>query len=368
VTIAEVARHAGVSTAVVSRLVNNDQALSIRDETRSRVLAAIEDLGYQPNATARSLRRSRMDAFGLIIPNFDNPVYAEIIQGAEATAVGMNCVLLTGSSAGSGLTPMQYARQLASGRVDGLLLADTDASTEAGAGASAVPGSALEPLSVPFLLVNRRVPGVSRYIVLDDERAADMAVSHLVGLGHTQIAHIAGPPSADTARRRAAGYHAAMHAAGLATPPDLVVSADYTPAGGFGAMSELLALRHPPTAVFVANVTSAAGALHSAAARGARIPGDVSVITVHDLSLAAFLSPALTTVRMPLTGLGARALELLAEVPAGDPILETFDGPMELVIRDSTAPPPGRARGTPLPRPAKFPTPPRPGNRSTGER
>jgi LacI family transcriptional regulator len=263
---------------------------------------------------------------------------------------------------------MQYARQLASGRVDGLLLADTDASTEAGAGASAVPGSALEPLSVPFLLVNRRVPGVSRYIVLDDERAADMAVSHLVGLGHTQIAHIAGPPSADTARRRAAGYHAAMHAAGLATPPDLVVSADYTPAGGFGAMSELLALRHPPTAVFVANVTSAAGALHSAAARGARIPGDVSVITVHDLSLAAFLSPALTTVRMPLTGLGARALELLAEVPAGDPILETFDGPMELVILDSTAPPPGRARGTPLPRPAKFPTPPRPGNRSTGER
>src|SRR5579859_8286369 len=102
VTIAEVARHAGVSTAVVSRLVNNDQALSIRDETRSRVLAAIEDLGYQPNATARSLRRSRMDAFGLIIPNFGNPVYAEIIQGAEATAVGMNCVLLTGSSAGSG--------------------------------------------------------------------------------------------------------------------------------------------------------------------------------------------------------------------------------------------------------------------------
>jgi LacI family transcriptional regulator len=335
VTIADVARHAGVSTAVVSRLVNNDQALSIRAETRSRVLAAIKDLGYQPNATARSLRRSRMDAFGLIIPNFANPVYAEIIHGAEAAAVGMNCVLLTGSSAGSGLTPMQYARQLASGRVDGLLLADTDAGTKAGA----VAGTALEPLSVPFLLVNRRVPGVSRYIVLDDERAADMAVSHLLGLGHTRIAHIAGPTSADTAGRRAAGYRTAMRAAGRATPPDLVVSADYTPADGFGAMSHLLALPDPPTAVFVANVTSAAGALHSAAARGAGIPGDISVITVHDLSLAEFLFPALTTVRMPLTGLGARALELLAERPAGDPVQEIFDGPMELVIRDSTAPP-----------------------------
>ena len=341
VTIADVARRAGVSTAVVSRLVNNDQALSVRDETRARVLAAIESLGYRPNATARSLRRSRMDAFGLIIPNFDNPVYAKIIEGAEAAAVTMGCVLLTGSTAGLGLVPMQYAKELASGRVDGLLLADTE--TDAALGAPPYP------IKVPFLLVNRRVPGVDRYIVLDDETAADMAVSHLVELGHTRIGHIAGPWSADTAGRRAAGYRKAMRSAGLPTPPELVVSADYTPGGGSAAMAQLLALADPPTAVFVANVTSAAGALHAAAAAGAAIPADVSVVTLHDLSLAAFLSPALTTVRMPLTDLGARALELLAGRPADTPVQEICDGPMELVIRDSTGPPPrraGRRRGS----------------------
>ncbi len=196
VTIADVARRARVSTAVVSRLVNNDQALSIRDETRSRVLAAIADLGYRPNATARGLRLSRSDAFGLIIPNFDNPVYAKIIEGAEAAAVDMGCVLLTGSTAGSGLLPMHYAAHLASGRVDGLLLADTEA--------DGVPSAPLRSINVPFLLVNRRAPGIDRYVVLDDEKAADVAVSHLVSLGHVRIAHIAGPQTADTAIRRAA--------------------------------------------------------------------------------------------------------------------------------------------------------------------
>jgi LacI family transcriptional regulator len=335
VTIADVARRAGVSTAVVSRLVNNDQGLSVRDETRARVMAAIESLGYRANATARSLRRSRMDAFGLIIPNFDNPVYAKIIEGAEAAAVAMGCVLLTGSTAGSGLVPMQYAEELASGRVDGLLLADTEA--------DAALGPPPYPVKVPFLLVNRRVPGVDRYIVLDDETGADIAVSHLVELGHTRIGHIAGPWSADTAGRRAAGYRQAMRSAGLPAPPELVVSADYTPGGGSAAMAQLLGLAEPPTAVFVANVTSAAGALHAAAARGVAIPADVSVVTLHDLSLAAYLSPALTTVRMPLTDLGARALELLASRPADAPVQEICDGPMELVVRDSAGAPPRRA-------------------------
>jgi LacI family transcriptional regulator len=330
--MADVARHAGVSPAVVSRLVNRDDGLSVRAETRARVLAAIEELGYRPNATARSLRRAKVDAFGLIIPSFDNPVYAEIIKGAEAAAIEMGCVLLTGSTAGSGLLPTEYADQLSSGRVDGLLLADAEA------GASLTGGQ--RPIKVPYLMVNRRLPGSDRWIVLDDEQAAGMAVAHLASLGHTKIGHIAGPPSADTAARRAAGYQAAMRAAGLSAPAELMMRAEYTPAGGAEAMGRLLDLDPAPTAVFVANVAAAAGALHAAAMRGVAVPAQVSVITVHDLSLAAYLTPALSTVRMPLAGLGAYALRLLAELPADVPIRETFASQMELVIRGSTAPPP----------------------------
>ncbi len=135
-----------------------------------------------------------------------------------------------------------------------------------------------------------------------------------------------------------------MLTAGLQAPPEHVIHADYTPEGGFAAMTSLLSLRPRPTAVFVANMTSAAGALHAAAACAVAIPADISVVTLHDLSLAAYMSPPLTTVRMPLADLGARALALLAKRKATAPIRETVSGPMELVVRESTAPPPDASR------------------------
>ncbi|TYB70288.1 LacI family transcriptional regulator [Nonomuraea sp. PA05] len=327
VTLADVAAMARVDRAVVSRVVNKDPTLNIRQETRERVLAAIDELGYRPNVAARSLRTSRAHMFGLFIPDFANPVYAEIIKGAEAEAAAQGYVLVTGSATGAGLG--EYMDRIGQGRIDGLLLAGTGDDTSL--------TQQLDQAAIPWLMLNNRSRGVKRYVILDDQRAAALAVEHLVRLGHRRIAHLAGPSRADTAARRSAGYSAAMRDAGLPEGP--IVAADYTPAGGAAAMARLLAGQDPPTAVFVANVASAIGAMEGARAAGLEIPREVSIVAVHDLDLASYLHPALTTVRMPLAELGRRGVTLLGSLKPDDTVAEVLAGPIELIQRRSTAPP-----------------------------
>lgn len=329
VTLRDVADRAGVDRSVVSRVMSRDPQLRVTDATRSRVLTVVAELDYHPDAIARSLRTRRTDTIGLLIPDFANPVYASIIAGAEAAAARRGCVLLTGSLTAGAYTARQFAEVLGRGRVDGLLLG--------GAGVTQEVIDVLGSNGVPWLLVNRRMPAADRWVVLDDDGAAALGVAHLVAHGHRRIAHIAGPRDADTARRREAGYRGALEAAGLPLHTQLVLSGGYSSAGGADAMRRLLALPDPPTAVLVANVASAIGALGAAAAAGVRVPDALSVVAVHDLALADHLHPALTTVSTPLAELGARAVDLLATTAADAVIHETIDGPMRLVARASSA-------------------------------
>lgn len=333
VTMADVARHAVVDVSVVSRVLTNDPVLNIRDETRDRVLASVRELGYLPNAAARSLRTARTGTLALFLPDFMNPVYAEIITGAEAAAAARGFVLVTGSSSAAGVTPQTYLDLLGQGRVDGLLLA--------GEAMDAQVQKALDAFGLPALQLNRRVRGSRRFVVLDDQLAARLAVRHLVELGHTRIAHLAGPNGADTARRRHAGYLAALKAAGLRPDPDLVVAAEYTPQGGVGAMTTLLQRAERPTAVLVSSFASAMGGISAAHAVGVSVPDELSVVTIHDSQLAGFLVPSLTAVRMPLDELGRRAVDLLVSRTFDEPVEEVVSGPIDLIVRDSTAPPVG---------------------------
>lgn len=330
-TLADVAARAGVDRSVISRVLSGDPRLLIRDETRERVLAAVRELGYRPNVAARTLRTQRTGTLGLLIPDYANPVYAEIIKGAEAAAAERDCVLLTGSADASAELD-SYLDLLGQGRVDGLLLA--------GELTSKAALDALTAAGLPWLLVNRTMRGESRHVVLDDERAAGLAVEHLVGLGHASIAHLAGPARSNTAQRRARGYRAAMRGHGLDVPPEHTVRTDYTSQGGFDGMLELLALPDRPTAVFVANLASAIGAQHALRTSGVAAPEELSVVAVHDLPLAEHLAPALTTVRMPLRELGQRAVRLLAELSPDATVTEVVRGPMEVVVRESTTAPP----------------------------
>jgi LacI family transcriptional regulator len=331
VTLNDVATLAGVDRSVVSRVVNGDPNLNIRSGTRQRVLDTIEKLDYRPNVAARSLRTARAYMFGLFIPDFANPVYAEIIKGAETAAGKLGYGLMTASSHGVREGTEHYVALLAQGRVDGLMFAGDESGHEL---------EQLRATRLPWVLVNRRTEGSRRYVILDDERGSELGVEHLLALGHLRIAHLAGPETADTARRRRAGYVSAMNAAGLDVDPRLIVHADYTPAGGGAAMQVLLAGAERPTAVLVANVASAVGALHALHAHGVSVPHDISVIAIHDMPLASHLVPALTTVRMPLEALGARAIEALATSQADEDIIQIVTDPVEIVVRDSTTVPP----------------------------
>lgn len=323
VTLTDVARAAEVDVSLVSRVVRGKD-VKVREETRARILEHARLLGYRPNAIARSLKSARAGAFGLVIPNFENPVYAQIITGAETAAARLGSVMMTTS--GAGWERADWYESLDDGRVDGLLVAGGE-------------GLDLGHLRVPYLLVNRTVPGVDRFVVLDDEGAARMAVEHLVELGHRELAFIGGPVGADTAGRRQAGFESAVRSAGARGG---VLPGDYTTAGGRAAVARALAGGTPPTGIIAANLPSGIGALEALRDAGVSVPGTVSVVSVHDAEIAAFMVPKLTTVRMPLHELGARAIELLATLAPADAITDVVRAPMELVVRESTGPASGR--------------------------
>ncbi|MDT9592283.1 LacI family DNA-binding transcriptional regulator [Nocardioides zeae] len=318
VTLADVARAAGVDVSLVSRVLRGHD-VKVLDETKQRIHDQARELGYRPNAIARSLRSAKAGAFGLVIPNFSNPVYAQIIEGAEAAAARRGSVVMT--SSGEGWERRAWYEALDSGRVDGLLVA----------GGSAVE---LESLRVPYLLVNRSVPGVHRHLVLDDEGAAAVAVRHLLDLGHRHIAFVGGPSDADTASRRAAGFRAEVDSVDGVSGVEL--RGDYTAAGGRAAVAQVVDTA--VTGVVAANLPSGIGALEGLRDAGVDVPRDASVVAVHDAEIAEYVVPRLTTVRMPLRRLGARGIELLTTLSPTDEVAEVVDAPTELVVRDSTGP------------------------------
>ena len=330
-TLADVAARASVDRSVVSRVLTGDSRLSIRDSTRARVLQAVADLKYRPNAIARSLRQGRTGILGMLIPDFGNPVFPAIIRGAESAAGELGVALLTASACDEGFGVHRFAEIITQGRVDGLVLAGMNETDEI--------ASSLTTAGVPWLMLHRRPESARRCVVFDDAGASMMGMNHLLALGHTRIAHLAGPPWGSCAGQRRAGYEHALRAAGVAASDDLIIAADHTEEAGAGAMKRLLAVDEPPTAVFAANVLQAIGALHAACRAGVRVPEELSIVAIHDLRPAAFVDPPLTTVRMPLGQLGRRAVQLLEQSTPDADIEEVVTGPMELVVRSSTAPP-----------------------------
>ncbi|HEX6444652.1 MAG TPA: LacI family DNA-binding transcriptional regulator [Streptosporangiales bacterium] len=299
VTLADVAARARVDPSVVSKVVSGDGALRIRPETRRRVLAAVRETGYRPNALARSLRSARAGILGLFVPDFTDPGHARIVEGAEAAAAESGMLLVTGGAGGRGLR--HYADLLGPGRVDGILL------VRDGTG-SGVPGE-LTRLGTPWLVLELGGGQARRRVVLDDDRADALAVEHLVSLGHRRIAHL-------PVRRTGA-----------------------TREGGMAAMRTVLRRPARPTGVIVPDVASAVGALDAVRAAGLTVPADVSLVVTRDLPPAAELTPALTAVRAPFDGLGRRGVELLVRRGADRSVAEVLSAGVELVVRGSTGHP-----------------------------
>jgi DNA-binding LacI/PurR family transcriptional regulator len=325
-TIRNVAERAGVSKSLVSLVMRGSPHVSER--RRQAVLQAARELGYRPNAVARSLVEGRTRLIGAIVADLHNPFFAEFLDGLQESLHGAGLRMLVGSGRWDPLFEAEAVEAFLEMRVDGLVLL------------SVVPESLKEAAaSVPVVVVGERdVVGVD-IVVDDDELGASLAVDHLVELGHRRIAHIEGARST-TARYRRAGYEKAMHRHGLSA--EIVVEAgDFTEDGGYRAARALLRRDRRPTAIFAPNDLVATGALSAADELGMRVPTQLSIVGYDNTHLAAIRHISLTSVDQPRRDMGRVAAEMLT-ARIGDPARVARQNLVvpHLVVRSTTGPAP----------------------------
>ena len=324
-TIKEVARQSRVSVATVSRVVNGQGP--VREETRQRVLRVAGRLRYAPHGAARSLITRRTSTIGVLLPDIHGEFFSEIIRGIDVAARRKGYHLLV-SSSHSDRAEVEAALRAMRGRVDGLVAMCPDI------GAHDLARNL--PDALPIVLLNSPRNGRSvDCIAVDNRGGAYEMVRHLAGLGHRRIAHIAGEKQNFDARERLRGYRDAM--ARVVAAPPVLAHGDFSDEAGYRAGKTLLRIAPRPTAVFAANDSMAIGCLAALSEAGLRVPEDVALAGFDDIPIARFTRPPLTSVRVSIAALGARALERLLDALAGDsrPIRgpETF--PTTLVVRRS---------------------------------
>ncbi len=343
VRLTDVARAAAVGASTASRVLNGDPTVSIRPETRERILAAARDLNYRPNALARGLRLARTTTLGLVVNVSYQTEMAEVIAVTERAAAAHGYVTLiadTNDFVGRGEV---YRRLLFERRVDGLLIGSIQVSDEFVA--------ELHDSGLPCVVLNRRVPGGGASVSVDDARGVRQGVEHLVGLGHRRISYLAGPVSptvgpvsTEPVRRRLAGFRAGMRAAGLPVQPAAVVPSWIDPEAIALATEQALSTTPRPTALVVWSPTAAVVALAAAHRLGMRMPEELSVVSYNDSPIAEYLQPPLTTVRMPLGEMARAGVEcLIKSVDGARPRSLVVRKPPELIDRGSTCPPADRA-------------------------
>ena len=339
-TIEDVARLSGVSMTTVSRVMHH--SVRVSPEARARVLAAVEHLGYTPNALARGLAMSTTRTVGVLVSSVSDPFWGEVVQTIQRQARQQDYGVLIAASDEDVETERQVLELFLHKRVDGIIV-----------GASSGGTSVLRDpryARVPLVFVNNEhfltspaahpePTHAANLVASDDRQGGTLAVEHLLSLGHRHIAYI-GPADRASSLHRRAGYAAALEYAGVVCDPALIETVGEGANPGELATFRLLAHRPRPTAIFCYDDMTAVGALRAVRALQLRVPTDISVMGFDDILLAAYLDPPLTTVRQPTGELGEQAVRLLLDILAGGvlPRVVTVHG--ELVVRDSTGRPP----------------------------
>lgn len=332
VTLTDVANHAGVSPASVSRVLNNTGPVS--DDMRERVEESLAELGYE-HVPQRSTSRSLQGRLGVLIADIENPFFAEVLRGIgdESDDAGLVITLL--------ITMEEIQREerlldaLGKRSVEGLILSGSRLSSQRLI-------EYQERFDIPFVLLNRKLRHDKiACILIDQERTAYRAAQHLINLNHTRIAYLAGPNISESSQARGRGIERAMAEANLALRHDQRLASFPSIEGGFQAMSALLAqpADERPTAVIAYNDMMALGALDSIRTHGLQVPDDISVVGFDDIAIAAHANPPLTTVAQPKYKMGTLAVRTLLQMQAGEPVPANgfilLESP--LIVRDSTA-------------------------------
>jgi LacI family transcriptional regulator, galactose operon repressor len=331
-TMKRIAGELGVSITTVSKVLNNH--VDISEATRTRVLAKVEELGYQRNAVARSLTLRRTHTLGIVIPDLMHSFFVEVIAGIEPVASLRGYGLLLCSSSEDPGKERAELEMLRGRQVDGVVLASASASgntdmllqlTRQGTG---------------LVMIDRDDhPSVRCHRVLtDDEQVGVLATAHLLDAGRRAIAHIAGP-SIVHAKRRETGWRDALKAGGVKVADEWLVGGGFMEADGYRAMKRLLTVRPRIDAVFAANDPSAIGAMKAIWDAGRRVPDDIAVVGVGDIALGDLLRVPLTTVGWSRRDQGRRAAELLLNTLAGEGERpQRIVIPPRLIVRESSGP------------------------------
>lgn len=329
-SLQEVAQRAKVSIATVSRVLNKSD--KVVPETRAIVEQALMDLGYRPSRVARRLRMKdgRAHLVGLIIPDIQNPFYAEIARGVEDAAYANEYALLLCNSDENVEKERFYLDVMQDESVDGLVLPPFDETDPAVV--------KMVKTGLPIVCVDRSLARVKTDLVeVDNYQGAFEAVNHLIAKGHRSIGLIEGRSHVSTSRERRRGYLDALAANDIAVRKEQMRAGDFKQESGRVLANELLDLRRPPTALFVCNNLMTVGALAALHHRGLRVPQDVAVVGFDDLPWAEALDPPPTVVRQPAYEVGRQAMELLLKrIMEPDRPAVTVRLLPELVIRRST--------------------------------
>ncbi|GAA3708862.1 LacI family DNA-binding transcriptional regulator [Zhihengliuella alba] len=310
VTMADVARAAGVSRTTVSFVLNDRSGVNIPGTTRERILHAAEGLGYRRNAAAQALASQRSGLFGLVTEIVTSPFAADVIKGAQWRSWEDNRFLLIAPSENEQMMEAAAIEKLLEQRIEGLIIA---ASWHQ---AIEVPENAHQ---VPCVLVHcfdesGRLPSV----VPDEESGGRAAAQELLAYGHREVAHITLPPGIPAQVGRLRGFGAELSAADVALPDQRIVAGDGTAESGYHGAAELLDGPNPPTAIFCGNDRMAMGAYDAIKERGLRIPHEISVVGFDDQqALADSLRPGLTTVALPFEEMGAAGVRKLTAMTTG---------------------------------------------------
>jgi len=301
--INDVAKRAGVAPITVSRVINNSGYAS--EETRKRVGAAIDELGYVPNTLARGLRSKRTNTLALVMTDITNPFFTLIARGVEDTASDSGFTVIYCNTDESETEEEKYTNILVQKQVDGVLLVP----------ACSNPKSVgfLRSNDIPVVLIDRSVPGVQADLVRgDSESGAYNLINLLIKLGHVKIAIVTGPQGISTSEDRVIGYQRAMAEAGLETL-ESVYYGSFTQASGYELTNRALTLTPRPTALFGANNFISIGVMKALRDAGLRVPEDIAVVGFDDLPETMVVDPFLTVASQPAYEMGQRATELLLD-------------------------------------------------------